>query len=94
MDARMLDLLTMKHGQDGMPVPFRLEYLCKDGSIMKEDNVVCVRRNKENGTRDIMLLNTKDNSDYAKAHGLDRAQVRTIRDCLIMRVNDYKIIMS
>lgn len=94
LEYRSMYLILDKHDKNGEPVPFRIKYLCKDGSIMKENNVVCTKRDKKKGTSNIMLLDTKDSSEYAKQHGIKKVQVRTIRDILILELNDYHIIVT
>lgn len=57
--------------------PVKLEVLKKDGSIMEMRNAVCVSSYVRGGTRRMKLL--------------DSAQIREIRDRLIISLNDEEI---
>lgn len=81
-----LDRITMVEGEDGQRVPFYLRYVSKDGELIEEDNVICTSSDHATGTRRVKFLNSQDS---------DRnAQTRTLRDCLILQVNETGIVKS
>lgn len=89
IDLKMIHLLMEKKDGRGERVPFSIVYLCRDGSIMRDDNVVCAGVNRKQGTRTLKFL-----SSQQEVGGKKTAQIRTIRDCLILSVNGFRVVVS
>lgn len=88
LDVRMLHLV-MERKEKGERVPFSLVYLCRDGSVMSESGVVCVGVDRRKGTRTLQFLSSGE-----RVGDSVRYQTRTIRDCLVLMVDDFKIVAS
>ena len=84
-----LDVLMCRDDKKGRRIPFRLRYCTLDGEVIDTDNVICTSVNHQETNRRVRLLNTAD--DYS---GNRNAQTRTICDCLVLAVNDTKIVVS
>lgn len=59
--------------------PVSLTVAKKDGSLMELNDAVSLRYNYYQGTRTIKISRS--------------AQIRTIRDCLITRINDFEVFL-
>lgn len=82
-----LDLVTInKKDSQGNRLPFHLVYCKKDGGIIDQDNVVCTSVDHAKGTRRVKFLDTDD--------GCGNAETRTLRDVLIIKIDDHKIIKN
>lgn len=88
LDIKMLHMV-MERKSGGDRVPFSIVYLCRDGSIMSEDRVVCVGVNRRKGTRTLQFLSSAERVGESV-----RYQTRTIRDCLVLMVDDFKVVAS
>lgn len=82
-----LDMLTI-HRVDirGNRKPFYLRYVKKDGGVIESDNVICTSVDRQRSSRRVKFLNTED------ARG--NSETRTLRDVLILQIDEYKIIKS
>lgn len=77
-----LRLLTEKEDEHKNRVPFRMVYVTKDGNIIDADDVV---------TTSVQPRRKRRNVKYTEA---GQEVSRTIRDCLVMQVDDTRIISS
>lgn len=72
--------IAERRDEEGKPVPFRLEYICMDGTLLKAENVVTTSVNVRKKTRTVKFLNS--------------GEVRTLHDVLIRKINDTLIVVS
>ena len=80
-----LDMLTInKKDAGGNRLPFYLRYCKKDGGIIDQHNVLCTSVDHNKGLRTVRFLDTAD------ANGV--AESRTLRDILILQVDNFRII--
>lgn len=79
-------LMLHRQDDDGSRKTFYLKYVEKSGTIIEADNVVCTSVDRKRSTRRVKFL------DSADASG--NAQTRTLRDILILQVDEYKIIKN
>lgn len=79
-------LMLHRKDKDGNRKPFFLRYVEKGGAIIEADNVVCTSVDRKRSTRRVKFLNSADTSG--------NAQTRTLRDVLILQVDEYKIIKN
>ena len=66
--------------QTGKAVPFRLKYICMDGTVMESQKVICTSVDIRHHKRNIKFV--------------DSGQVRTIHDVLVLEVDDFKIVVN
>ena len=71
-----LRLLVERKDDNGSPVPFRLQYITMDGEILDEEGCVCTSVDPYYKRRNIRFKS-----------GI----TRTIRDVLILQIDDTKI---
>lgn len=71
-----LRLLVERKDENGRPIPFSIKYVTQQGEVIEEEGVVCTSVDPRYNRRNVMFRS-----------GI----IRTIRDVLILRVNDYHI---
>lgn len=72
--------LAERTDRKGNPVPFDIEYICMDGNVMKAEGVITTSVDVRHKRRNIRILSS--------------GEVRTIRDVLVTRINDTKIVVN
>lgn len=72
--------LAERKDEMGKPVPFRLQYLCMDGTLLTGENVITTSVNVRRKMRTVKFL--------------ESGESRTLHDVLILRINDTKIVVS
>lgn len=72
--------LAERTDRTGKPVPFDIEYICMDGNVMKAEGVITTSVDVRRKRRNIRILSS--------------GEVRTIRDVLVTRINDTKIVVN
>lgn len=71
-----LRLLVERKDEKGVPIPFSMKYVTMDGEIIDEDGCICTSVDPYYKRRNIRFKS-----------GI----TRTIRDVLILQINDIKI---
>lgn len=77
-----LRMLTEQTDENGGRKPYRLVYVTKDGEILSEDGVTTTSVEPRRRRRRIAFA------------GNEGSTSRTIRDCLVMKINDTRIVAS
>lgn len=72
--------LVERKDERGLPVPFRIKYVCQNGEVITGNNCITTSVDVKRKRRNIMFL--------------DSGEVRTLHDVLILEVNDTKIVVS
>lgn len=84
---KQLNMLTCREDEKTHDrIPWSCKYVTKQGEIIELKNIVTTSVDKQRGTRRVKLL---DSGDISK-----NAQTRTLRDCLILQVDDWKIVKT
>lgn len=72
--------LAERTDRAGKPIPFSIEYICLDGNVMREEQVITTSVNVRRKRRNIRIMSS--------------GETRTIRDVLVTRINDTKIVVQ
>ena len=73
--------------RNGGNIPVSILYCTKEGEVIEESNVVCTSVDHAKKNRRVKFMNTEDPVTKNK-------MTRTLRDCLILQVDEFKIIKS
>jgi hypothetical protein len=76
-DYRKLSILVTRLDREGRRIPFRLRFMSLKGELIEWDNVVCTSRNPRARTHTYLSV---ESHNY-----------RTVKDCLVLMVNNTKI---
>lgn len=82
ISSKYIKALTERHDENGDHIPFSIAYVCLDGSVkdLREKEIICIGVDPRHRRRTIK-------------HRVS-GKIRTIHDCLILRINDSKIVIK
>lgn len=82
-----IDMLTFREDPHTRErAPWSCKYVTKQGEIITLHNIVTTSIDRQRGIRRVKLLGTQDASK--------NAMTRTLRDCLILQVDEYRIVKT
>lgn len=80
LSYRKMRLLLCRISPNGRRIPFRIRFVSMDGELIEWHNVVCTSRNAKNRTHTFV---STESHNY-----------RTVKDILILMIDDTKIIVD